>query len=192
MEERYDSLSLYHHRTFSIEPKLQALLEVLDQPKNTGLNERFEQLRKILDEEFCIELAHRLHLIDILPSSAKHALLKDAYHHPMQLLHFLFALFCTDSVEFIAEHTNLSYAETAELFRELSKSYTIESLISRILDLYYENQYNRERHHLSEEAAHLGLELTKVPEDTNEERRRRMLRKYGDLTNIKKQLLLTD
>lgn len=189
---RFDSLSFYHHLNYPIDPKLHELLEILDQPKETHLEERFRKIREILDEQFSLELANRLHLEEILPKKSNSSLFEDAHHHPKQILHLLFALYCTDSVEYIAEHTNLTYTETAELFRELSKSYTIDSLISRILQLYYSNKHFKEQASLKNHEAHLGLELTTVPEDTHEERRRRMLRKYKDIVNIKKHLLLKE
>jgi hypothetical protein len=201
----YDVLSMYHHAIYPIEAKLHDLLEVLEQPRNVNIDSRFKKLYEILDEKFCLELVHRLELgksFNAGPESKNESFNKLSltgepnfteiiFHKPVLILHLWCSLICSDSIEYIAKHANLTLTEALAFIREIDFSYNIDSLISRVLNCYQASRKHRLQAEISKNQQLLGLELTTVSPDSNEERRARLRRKYGDLANIKKHLLLS-
>ncbi len=179
----FDSLALYHHATHAFDAKLKNLLSILDMPKESALEERFKHLESILDKIFRLELIHYLNLKNT------EALIKGSqntteHHQPQILLHLLCLLECTDSVEYIAHYLELTEEEVKELIRELHKTFSIDSLTSRVRQYYQQNKKRREAPERQKESERLGIEPSSEPKDSTEDRRQRILRRYGHLATV--------
>lgn len=177
----FDSLSMYHHAT-TFDHKLRNLLSILTQPKESDLKERFKKIDAALDPTFRLELIHHLHLK--IPDSMNLEESKHHHPHPQILLHLWCLLECSESIEFIANYLELSIEEVKELIRELHYTFSIDSLVSRIRQYYQQNQHIRESAELQKRTELLGIEPILEPKDTTEDRKQRLRRRYGHLSNV--------
>lgn len=187
-KDKFDSLSLFHHVTYAFEPALNALGSILDKPKEFQLNQRFQEIESLLDKTLCLELVHHLHLIKQPEPDLNNSANIPTYNppeqhfsHPQILLHLSCFLECTDSLENIANYLEITVDEVQELIRELHHTFSIDSLRSRIQQYYEENKATRERSDRLKRSELLETETTLVPQDTTEDRKQRLRKRYGPL-----------
>jgi hypothetical protein len=176
-----DSLALYRHTIYDFEGKLRHLLSILEQPKELHLAERFKKIETVLDNTFRLELLYRLHLMpSATPSHAETT--SDNHHiHPQILLHVWCLLGCTDSVEYIAHDLGLTFEEVQELIRELHHTFSIDPLASQVRQYYEKNKRQKEIPEIQQKNEFLGIEHALKPQETTEDRKRRLRKKYGHL-----------
>lgn len=169
---------MYYQFTQDFEHKLLHLLAVLELPKEIKLEERFQEIEKTLQWAFATELLHRLQLIQDVHTT------EGSDHqesHPQLLLHLYCLLGCTDSIEYIARYLELTIVEVQELIRELHNTFSIDSLAVRIRHYYEANKRMAEAPTLQLQHERLGMAISLVPKDVNEDRKRRLRKKYGRL-----------
>lgn len=183
LADEFDTLTWYHHTTYDFDQKLLALFSILTLPKEYKLTERFKKIEAILDHQFRLELLYRLQLLKPASSTANPTL-ETHPPHPQLLLHFWCLLGCTDSISYLADYLELTAEEIQELIRELHHTFSIDSLTSRIRHYYEQNKQLKAIPEFLQQSERLGTEPTWEPKDIQEDRKRRLRKKYGNLADF--------